>query len=148
VFFMVKKMIEVDENENMYETLKFVLEDLTKQSKDIKNAYKHMYDNCKEYDKDIFQRMYTNGVKHYKMLKELLKILYKIDYNDTNETIKSYKKYDSEKCIMDTYDMLDDYTKLYTNIEDKDGYKDMIFEIIQDLQKNISMLNLVYMGEE
>ncbi|HBY21702.1 MAG: hypothetical protein A2Y24_03085 [Clostridiales bacterium GWE2_32_10] len=145
---MEASIITVDETENMYGTIKFLIEDLTGQVNRSKKVYKYMYDNCKDYDKTIFQRMYNNSVKHYKMMIEIYKEMHFKEYNETFETTIIYNKYDAEKCMMDTYDMLDDYTKIYTNLDDTAHYKKMIFEIIQDLQKNISMLGLVYMGEE
>ena len=145
---MEASIITVDETENMYGTIKFLIEDLTGQVNRSKKVYKYMYDNCKDYDKTIFQRMYNNSVKHYKMMIEIYKEMHFKEYNEIFETTIIYNKYDAEKCMMDTYDMLDDYTKIYTNLDDTGHYKKMIFEIIQDLQKNISMLGLVYMGEE
>lgn len=148
---IMKQLEQINEKENeaynIYGTVEYLMEDILEQINKNKLLYKYKYDSCKDYDKGIFQRIYTKMIKHYKFMSDLYNQKYNKRFEPKSIENRNYQKYNAEKCIMEQYDLMDDYLRLQANTANMEN-KDMLNEIIQDIQRNMTLLNIVYMGEE
>lgn len=131
-----------------YNQVRMVFENLIEEENKYKKLYNYLKSTCKPYDKEIFDKIHTKKIKHCRLLEEVFMNLYGYRYAfSIDKYLPESEKYDIETYIINRYDILDDYSRIYCNL-DNDENKNIIFEIMNDIQRNMTLLNVVYLGED